>query len=476
VAYLLPASNLPGSSEMRPLVSTVALNIAYLGGGSREWARKLMLDLALCPELTGEIALYDIDLDSARLNEQLGNWLQEQPGVVSRWHYRVATSLADALPGADFVIISIQPGALEVMAEEIDIAERYGLYYPVGDTTGAPGLVRGLRAATIYVGFAEAIARHCPQAWIINYTNPMAICTRTLTRIEPTLKVFGCCHEVFSTQRMLATIAGKYLEVEPPPRSEIQVNVLGINHFTWVDRASWQGKDLLEVLRHHIAKPGILRTFTQAEVESWNDWFHCENQVKFALFQRFDILAAAGDRHLVEFLPGFIYSPETLFKWGIIRTPVSWRIARWQAAPQKTRELISGKTPFDLKPSDEEGVAQIKALIGLGDRITNVNLPNQGQISNLPRDAVVETNALFRHNEVRPLSSGALPAGLAALIQQHSVNQELIIEAALRCDEELAFQTVFNDPSSSLPIDAAWEMFNQLLYASREYLPGWKFN
>jgi alpha-galactosidase len=467
---------MPDASESRLILSAVALKIAYLGGGSREWARKLMMDLALCPELTGEIALFDIDLEAAHLNEQLGNWIQGQPGVVSRWKYRVATSLPDALQGAEFVVISIQPGALEVMAEEIRIAERYGLYFPVGDTTGAPGLVRGLRAATIYIGFAEAIARHCPQAWIINYTNPMAICTRTLTRIQPKLKVLGCCHEVFSTQHMLAKIAGEYLEVEPPPRCEIQVNVLGINHFTWVDKASWQGADLLVIFRQHIAKPGTLRTYTRAEVESWNDWFHCEDQVKFGLFQRFNILAAAGDRHLVEFLPGFIYSPETLFKWGIIRTPVSWRIARWQAAPQKTRELISGKTPFDLKPSSEEGVALIKALIGLGDLVTNVNLPNQGQISNLPNDAVVETNAHFRFNEVRPLSAGALPAGLAPLIQQHSVNQELIIESALRRDEELAFQAVFNDPSSSLPIDTAWEMFNQMLHASREYLPGWKFN
>ncbi len=456
------------------MTQTIALKIAYLGGGSREWARKLMIDLALCPELTGEIALYDIDGEAAHLNEQLGNWLQHQPGVVSSWHYRIASTLADALHGADFVIISIQPGTLEVMAEEIDIAEQYGLYYPVGDTTGAPGLVRGLRAATIYAGFAEAIAKHCPHAWIINYTNPMAICVRSLNRIEPKFNVIGCCHEVFSTQRMLAKIAGECLNVEIPLRSEIHVNVLGINHFTWVDQATWQGHDLLALLHQHIAKPGILRGYTQAEVEGWNDWFHCEDQVKFVLFQHFGVLAAAGDRHLVEFLPGFIQSPETLFKWGIIRTPVSWRIARWQTAPQLTRELISGKTPLELKPSNEEGVKQIKALIGLGDLVTNINLPNLGQISNLSHDAVVETNALIHHNKVRPLMAGALPAGLVALIQQQCTNQELIVEAALEHNKELAFQAVFNDPSSSLPIDAAWEMFNRMLHASREFLPGWK--
>ncbi|HET9913531.1 MAG TPA: alpha-glucosidase/alpha-galactosidase, partial [Anaerolineales bacterium] len=291
----------------------IPLKIAYVGGGSRDWARKLMIDLALCPDLTGEVALYDIDMDSARLNEQLGNWIQGQPGVVSRWHYSAVSTLRETLQNADFVIISIQPGPLELMAEEIVLAEEYGLYFPVGDTTGAPGLIRGFRSASTYREFAEAIAAFCPDAWVINYTNPMSICTRTLTRVAPGLKVFGCCHEVFSTQRMLARIAGQYLNIEPPARSEIRVNVLGINHFTWVDRATYQGHDLLDLLKHHLEQSGTLRTYTQAEVESWNDWFHSADQVKFALFQRFGILAAAGDRHLVEFLPGFIHSPEILF-------------------------------------------------------------------------------------------------------------------------------------------------------------------
>ena len=237
---------------------TVTLKIAYIGGGSREWARKLMMDLALCPQLTGVVYLYDIDLQAAQLNEQLGNWLQEQPSVVSSWRYKAVSKISEALEGADFVIISIQPGPLELMAEEIAVAEEYGLFFPVGDTTGAPGLMRGLRSALIFAGFAEEIATHCPQAWIINYTNPLSICTRVLTRTVPSLKVIGCCHEVFATQRMLARIASAYLGVEAPARREIQINVLGINHFTWVDHASWQGYDLLDLLRQHIERPGIL--------------------------------------------------------------------------------------------------------------------------------------------------------------------------------------------------------------------------
>jgi alpha-galactosidase/6-phospho-beta-glucosidase family protein len=450
-------------------MNPISLKIAYIGGGSRLWARNLMIDLAMCPDLTGEVALYDIDKDSARLNEKLGNWIQDQPGVVSRWHYIAVTTLQEALQSADFVIISIQPGPLEIMAEEIALAEEYGLFFPVGDTTGAPGLIRGLRSVNIYKDFAETIAAVCPNAWVINYTNPMTICTRTLTRVVPRLKVFGCCHEVFGTQALLAQITGQYLNIASPCRDEIQVNVMGINHFTWVDRALYQGHNLFDILKKHLEQPGTLRVYSQIEVESWNDWFHSAEQVKFTLFQRFGILAAAGDRHLVEFLPGFIQSPEILFKWGVIRTPVSWRVERWTSAPQKTRDLISGVTPFVLEQSGEEGINMIRALLGLGDLVTNVNLENIGQISNAPLHAVVETNARFSLSNISPLSAGALPAGIEPLIHRHISNQELIIEAALTKNMDLAFQAFFNDPTNHLPIDTSWRFFNKMLQVNQKY-------
>ena len=441
----------------------IPLKIAYIGGGSRLWARKLMNDFALCPDLTGEVALYDIDMDSARLNEELGNWMQKQAGVVSTWKYLATSNLEETLRDADFVIISIQPGPLSLMAEEIKLAEEYSLYFPVGDTTGAPGLMRGVRSVPIFKQFGEAIASICPNAWVINYTNPMSICTRILTRVVPELKVFGCCHEVFGTQELLARIASQYLKIEPPSREEIQVNVLGINHFTLVDSATYQDHDLLEILRHHLDQLGTLRKYSQAEVESWNDWFHSAEQVKFTLFKHFGILPAAGDRHLVEFLPGFVRSPETLFEWGIIRTPVSWRIKRWIDAPQQTHNLVDSTTPFVLEPSGEEGINMIRALLGLGDMVTNVNLENVGQISNLPLGAIVETNAHFSQGTIRPLSAGAIPKGLTPLINQHIANQEMIIESALSSNQDLAFQAFFNDPTNHLPIDMAWEFFNKML-------------
>lgn len=441
----------------------IPLKIAYIGGGSRGWAHILMNDLAICPDLTGEVRLYDIDLEAARLNERLGNWIHTQPGAVSTWRYRTVATPKEALQGADFVFISIQPGSLEMMAHEIAVSEKYGMFFPVGDTTGTPGLMRALRSTITFAGFAESIVETCPEAWVINYTNPMTVCTRTLTRVAPGLKVFGCCHEVFGTQDILGRVAQKYLELpEPPARDEIRVNVLGINHFTWIDKAAYQSHDLLAMLKRYMEEPGVRRPFTQAEVVAQNSWFADNLQIKLELFERFGILAAAGDRHLSEFLPGFTRSPEELFRWGVIRTPVSYRIERWKLASQMVMDYLDGRRPLEFTNTGEEAIRQIKALLGLGDFVTNVNLENAGQINNLPLHAVVETNARFSQNEVRPLAAGALPPGVQSLVARHVTNQELIITAALEQDRELAFQIIFNDPTMTLPIDQAWKMFNEI--------------
>ena len=441
----------------------VQLKVAYLGGGSRNWARVLMRDLACCAELGGELRLFDIDFAAAKINEELGNWLHQQPGVVSSWRYRAVEKIETALEGADFVFVSIQPGTLDDMEHEIGVAEKYGLFFPVGDTTGVPGLMRSLRAAITFAGFARAIAEHCPQAWVINYTNPMSVCTRTLTKVAPGVKVFGCCHEVFSTQHILAELAQQYLGLDRlPERDEIRVNVNGINHFTWIDQAEYQGHDLLDIYRQHIRKPGVQRPFTRQEVEAKADWFYDNRQIKFALFERYGIIAAAGDRHLSEFVPGFTQSPDVLFRWGVIRTPVSYRKGVWEQSARFARDVMDGKIKVELRSSGEEAVRQIKALVGLGDFVTNVNLPNRGQSANLPAEVVVETNARFSRNQVQPLTAGQLPPGVQALVSRHISDQEMIIQAALMRDKDLAFQAVFNDPTTNLPIDRAWEMFEEI--------------
>jgi alpha-galactosidase len=205
-----------------------------------------------------------------------------------------------------------------------------------------------------------------------------------------------------------------------------------------------------------------LRQYTREEVESARNWFHDADQVKYELFKRYGILAAAGDRHLVEFVPGFTRSPDELFRWGIIRTPVSWRMDRWEWVTEMMHNSLSGELEWSFRESGEEMVRQLRALLGLGDFITNVNYPNHGQIANLPQEVVVETNAYFSHDRVQPLSAGNLPAGVHALVSRHAANQEMIVEAALTGDKDLAFQAVFNDPTTHLPIDRAWRMFEEI--------------
>ena len=422
-----------------------------------------MTDLAFEPDLSGKIDLYDIDFHSAKMNEALGNWIGTHPEALSSWQYTAVETLPQALQDADFVFISIQPGSFELMAHEIGVAEKYGMYFPVGDTTGVPGLMRGLRSAITFAGFAREIATYCPDAWVINYTNPMTICTRTLTKAEPALKVFGCCHEVFGTQNILAELAQSNLDLpHKPPREQIRVNVLGINHFTWIDSATYQELDLLKLLRNHIQEPGVLRPYTRAEIEDKEDYFYDARQIKFELFKRYGILAAAGDRHLAEFVPGFTTSPDELFRWGVIRTPVSYRIEKWDRVGKQVPKIIEGEIPFELKQSDEEAILQIKALLGLGDLTTNVNKRNIGQVSNLPLDVVVETNARFSRDRVDPISAGSLPPGVETLVITHVKNQEMIVEAALTGDEDLAFQAIFNDPCTTVAIDKAWAMFQEI--------------
>jgi len=300
----------------------------------------------------------------------------------------------------------------------------------------------------------------------------MTICTRTLTRVVPGLKVFGCCHEVFGTQELLAGLVERYLDAPRPSRHEIAVNVLGINHFTWLDEAYYEGYDLFDLLRHHLAQPGVRRPYTEAEVKAWNDYFRSAEQVKYALFERYGWLAAAGDRHLAEFVPGFLVDEETIYRYGFSRTPMSYRYGRWRDLASAAEQTISGAVPYKVQHSDEEAVEQIRALVGLGDMFTNVNTENLGQIPNLPTGAVVETNARFSRDSVRPVVAGTLSEGVLNLVAPHVNNQEMIVEAAISRDKDLAFQAIFSDPLTHLPIDKAWEMFSAMLEATKDYLPG----
>ena len=445
------------------------LKIAYIGGGSRGWGFNLMNDLAKDGEIGGRISLYDIDKEAARKNEIIGNALSAREDVAGKWEYRAEDELSVALTGADFVIISILPGTFDEMESDVHYPEKYGIYQSVGDTTGPGGIVRSLRTLPMFREFALAIKEYCPKAWVINFTNPMSTCVRTLYKVFPEIKAFGCCHEVFGTQSLLQRMLDEQgIKAE---RDDIKTNVVGINHFTWITEAHYKDLDLIPLYEQYIKDnpQGI-------DKKTDDNWVNIPGatteQVKFELFNKYGYIAAAGDRHLVEFCPGYWYlkDQETVKKYGFTLTPVSYRKNELIERKKEQDERVAGKE-IVLYNSGEESVRQIKALVGLGDLVTNVNIPNVGQVPNNPLNVVVETNAYFSGDSVRPVFAGNIPGKINALLMRIIEEQEMVVEAALTGDYELAFTAFRNNPNVPLGLEQARELFDQMLENTKKYLP-----
>lgn len=426
------------------------IQIAYIGGGSRGWAWTFMTDLAMEETVSGTIRLYDIDREAARANEIIGNRLRERGDVRGKWSYCVKDSLEEALAGADFVVISILPKTFDEMETDVHMPERLGIYQSVGDTAGPGGMMRALRTLPMFLEFGEAIGKFCPEAWVINYTNPMSLCVKALYEAFPAIKAFGCCHEVFGTQKVLASIAEKELGLSDIDRRDIHVNVLGINHFTWFDYASYKGIDLFPVYRSYI--DGHFEEGFEEKDNNWmNSTFACAHRVKMDLFRRYGLIAAAGDRHLAEFMPGgeYLRDPETVKSWKFGLTTVAWRKEDLKKRRERSARLVSGEEEIILKPTGEEGILLIKALCGLERVVSNVNIPNRGrQIANLPESAVVETNAVFERDAIRPVQAGSIPEPVRQLILPHVENHERIMQVVKggNRDMELVEEAFRNDP------------------------------
>jgi galacturan 1,4-alpha-galacturonidase len=450
------------------------INIAYIGGGSKDWAWGLMNDLALEEQLSGNVRLYDINKEAAHENEIIGNSLLNYQKAKGEWHYKVVTSLKEALNGADFVVISILPGTFKEMYSDVHAPEKYGIYQSVGDTVGPGGLIRSLRTIPMYVEIAEAIKSFSPKAWVINYTNPMTICTRTLYHVFPGIKAFGCCHGVFETQNLIVKVLEDLKGIKNISREDIKLNILGINHFTWADKATFDGEDIFPLYRQFVDKYFETGYETSLTNETEAIYFRSAQRVQLDLFKRYGLIAASGDRHVSEFCPPwYLKNPQTVESWKFVLTPVNYRIEDLADRCCRSKRLVSGEEKLDLKKSEEEGVIQIKALLGLGDLVTNVNLPNFGQMKGLPLGCVVETNAIFSRGSITPLFAGRLPDDVNSLVMRHVNIQETTLKAALSFDKELAFRAFANDPLMTASIDDARKLFNEMLENTREYLTGW---
>jgi alpha-galactosidase len=448
------------------------IKIAYLGGGSKEWAHVFMNDLAFS-DLNGEIALYDIDLEAAKLNQKIGCLINKDAKTKSVWDYKVYEDLDHCLIGADFVAISILPGTFKEMHFDVHAPEEYGIYQPVGDTTGPGGVLRSMRTVPIYMEFAEKIKANCPDAWVLNFTNPMSICLQTLYDVFPKIKAFGCCHEVFNTQNFLCEVLREETGIKAT-REEIFTDVFGINHFTWINKAYYRDLDLLKLLDSFILTYGKEGYNERGEVNSFRtNPFHYANLVKMDFYRRYGILGAAGDRHLVEFMNPNYYlkDKEMIDAWKFALTTVDFRILKREKRLQELKLKSEGKLPLNVEKSNEEAIALIRSILGYETKVSNVNLPNYGQMPNIPKGAIVETNAVFSTNSVRPIIGEELNEEVNNLVLTHVNNQELLYQGIKNRDLEKIFMAFLHQPLCvNLKFEEAQTLFKTMIKGTRTYL------
>lgn len=451
--------------------ATPEIALAYIGGGSLNWARVLMADLIHDGTIAAEVRLYDLDIAAARSNANIGNRLSEAHGVPVR--YTVAESLEQALTGTDFVVISILPGTFDDMANDVDLPAAAGIPQSVGDTVGPGGFVRAMRAIPAMAEIGAAIRNHCPKAFVCNLTNPMSVLTGTLYAVFPEIRAWGECHEVTKLRHLVAWLANQDEETPRYQHSDVQINVLGINHFTFADSAFVGGRDWLpdyiEFARKHRAgwRP------TPLDPNNEHDrYFEDMNRVKFDLAARLGIAAAAGDRHLAEFVPPNWYlNSASDWKFGL--TPVDFR-RRDRAAKQAAARAAeaSNEMPALREASEEALVAQIRALTRGETLVINANMPNRGQLEGFAPGTIVETNVVFSGTGIRPVYAGRLPAAVEALVKAHADRQNALVRAVLAGDLDTLETLFLTDPLvASIGPDRGARLFRSMVAATSHCLP-----
>lgn len=451
------------------------IKIAYIGGGSKMWARIFMFDLALANDIEGTIALYDIDKEAAVRNQMIGDRINANKDVVSKFKYEVHETIDTALKAADFVIISILPGTFEEMRADVHAPEKYGIYQSVGDTVGPGGVFRAMRTVPMYEFFATKIKEICPKAWVINFTNPMTICVKTLYDVFPEIKAFGCCHEVFHAQEFLCVVL-KEMKGINATRHDIYTDASGINHFTWITEAKYKDIDLLKLLPSFMDKfyeEGYCEQKGMDRFAFKTDPFMYGNKVKMNLFSMYGALAAAGDRHLVEFLPNswYLKDKKTVKDWKFNLTEVDYREKQLAERIEETLAMVSGNKEIILKKSDEEAVELMKAIMGFQTIVSNVNMPNYGQMKDLPLGSIVETNCVFSNDQVHPITAKTLPTAVKNLVYRNSNNIDLTYEGIKERDLQKLFLAFMNQPlCNSLTMEDGKKLFKEMCEGTRKYI------
>ncbi len=421
----------------------MATTITFLGAGSVVFTRELLADIIGLGDL-GEltIALQDIDVERLETAEAIAQSTIEHLG--GRAHVTATTDRRRALSGAQYVVNSIQVGMYDATVRDFDIPARYGLRQTIADTIGIGGIFRGLRTFDALDGIAADMTEVCPDAWLLNYTNPMAMNVAYLAAVAPRLKVLGLCHSVYWTVVGLCEIVGV-------PYEEVTYHSAGVNHQAWLLKWEHDGKSLYPRLDEAIERDPELR-----------------RRVRVDMYRRLGYYPTETSEHSSEYVAWYLHDDAEIAR---LRIPVGdyVEISRQNLDDYaETRELVlAGKLRPPEREATEYAPLVIHSLQTGTPRVIYANVPNHGLIDNLPADFTVEVPTDIGPDGVRPHAVGSLPIQCAALNRPYVGVGSLTVAAALRGDPRLVRQAAMLDPNTAatLTVDQIWALCNELTAA-----------
>ena len=425
------------------------VTVAVVGAGSVEFTRSIVTDLCTYPELQGRLhlSLHDIDRDRLQYAESLVRRISDQSGAgatVSSDLDRLA-----AVEGSDYVVNEIQVGGYAATRTDFDVPARYGVRQTISDTIGIGGIFRGLRTIPVLMHLGEDLAKAAPDSYLLNYSNPMAMLPWAVAAGTPFRNVFGLCHSVRDTHRLLAELVGV-------PQTEIDFVTAGFNHQAFVLRFEQGGVDLYPRLREVVENDPEL-----------------QRRVRVEIFRRFGYFPTESSEHSAEYVPWIMRHDDQLEKFRVPVGEYLTRSERNMAEYEATRKALETTDDLDLTPTSELASEIIHAhQTGDGAEVY-VNVPNQGRISNLPDECCVEVPALVDADGIHPQSVGALPPQLAALNRTILNVVELTVKAVLEGERQHVYQAALLDPNTAATLTTSQtiEMCDELFEAHGDLMP-----
>ena len=422
--------------------------IAFIGAGSIEFTRDLLGDLLSFPELAlADIALHDIDPERLETAEAMARWTAEQLGAEPTFSAHL--DRRSALEGADFAFNMIQVGGHAATLLDFEIPARHGLRQTIADTLGIGGIFRALRTIPVMLGIGRDMAELCPDAWLLNYTNPMAMLVQAYGHGSPHTKVVGLCHSIQHTTRQLA----EYVDV---PFEEVTFLGAGVNHQSFILRFERDGEDLYPALDAAIAADPELR-----------------RKVRVELYRRFGYFPTESSEHSAEYLPWLMRDDAALERF---RIPVDEYVRRSEENLELYEEMkakLRTGEGFEIERSVEYAPLIVHAMTTGQPQVIYGNVINEGLIDNLPAGACVEVPCVVDRTGVQPTRIGALPAQCAALNRTFLNVVELTVRAALEGRREHVYHAAMLDPnaSGSLDLDTIRTICDELIEAHGDALP-----